>query len=331
MTILETGVYRNKYFTITGIKANVPRMQTYISHGEHKADHTCYGVSYTRDQVSYEYSYERSTATILIQDIHLETTTGLNPKKSTIDVVLPGNLQLPITDKEATSPIFGTIAWNLPELGCSTSQMSHDHLEIFQGLVTIHKKLDSDAKNPYGDALITHYAHAKAPDQISFGFSIRQEVEICDIQAYQTNEPDIQIIFLDTFDRPYDFATNIELTRPHLINAKTTATGMHIKNAFNGEETAMQLYYANCNTETKTIRNLQNILRHADISTSLAPYFGRGYQAIPSGSVAHIIKCTAIDAAIDQARQGCTAQLPVVIYDGDQKKINGTRYADAVT
>ena len=176
-----------------------------------------------------------------------------------------------------------------------------------------------------------HYADSRAPDQISFGFSIRQEVEICDINAYQTNEPDIQIIFLDAYDRPYDFATDVELTRPHLINAKTTATGMHIKNAFNGEETAMQLYSTNCKTEIKTIRNLQNILRHATISTSLEPYFGRGYQAIPLGSVVHIIKCTALDAAVDQARDECTAQLPVTLYDGNMNKLNGTRYADAVT
>ena len=173
-----------------------------------------------------------------------------------MDVVLPGNLQLPITDKEAMSPIFGTIAWELPDLGCSASQMSNDHLEIFQGVVTVHKKLEADSKNPYKDALVTHYADSRAPNQISFGFSIRQEVEICEIAAYQTNQPDIQIIFLDAFKRPYDFATDVELTRPHLINAKTKATGMHIKNAFNGEQTAMELYNANCKTEIKTIRNL---------------------------------------------------------------------------
>ena len=34
---------------------------------------------------------------------------------------------------------------------------------------------------------------------------------------------------------------------------------------------------------------------------------------------------------MDQSREECTAQLPVTLYDGNQKKINGTRYADAVT
>ena len=106
---------------------------------------------------------------------------------------------------------------------------------------------------------------------------------------------------------------------------------MHIKNVFNGENTAKELYDVNCMTEIKTIRNLQNILRHATISTSLLPYFGRGYQAIPSGSVVHIIKCTALDAAIDQSRSECTFQFPVTIYDGNMEKVNGTRYADAVT
>ena len=96
---------------------------------------------------------------------------------------------------------------------------------------------------------------------------------------------------------------------------------MHIKNAFNSEQTAMELYNANCKTEIKTIRNLQNILKHATISTSLLPYFPRGYQAIPSGSVVHIIKCTALDAAVDQSREECTAQLPVTLYDGNQKRM----------
>ena len=109
MDILKTGTFHNKFFTITGIKANVPRMVTYLSKGEQKKQGTCYGVDYIRDDVAYKQSYERSTATILIQEIFLETTTGLTPKKSAVDVVLPGNLQLPITDKEAMSPIFGTI------------------------------------------------------------------------------------------------------------------------------------------------------------------------------------------------------------------------------
>ena len=45
----------------------------------------------------------------------------------------------------------------------------------------------------------------------------------------------------------------------------------------------------------------------------------------------HIIKCTALDAAIDQSRSECTSQIPVTIYDGKMQKINGTRYADTVT
>ena len=45
----------------------------------------------------------------------------------------------------------------------------------------------------------------------------------------------------------------------------------------------------------------------------------------------HIIKCTALDGAIDQSRDECTSQLPVTIYDGNMEKVNGTRYANAVT
>ena len=108
MDILRTGTYHNKYFTISGIEANKPRMTTYISKGDRNSYGTCHGVNYMRDDVAYESAYKRSTATILIQEIHLETTTGLTPKKSPVDVELPGNLQLPITDKEAMSPISGS-------------------------------------------------------------------------------------------------------------------------------------------------------------------------------------------------------------------------------
>ena len=306
-------------------------MTTYISKGDRDDYGTCHGVNYNRNNIEYEYSYERSTATILVQEIHLETTTGLAPRKSPIDVVLPNNLQLPITDEEPVSPLFGTIAWEVPELGCTAQQMSNEHIEIFNGVVTVHKKLDVEGKSMYQDALVTHYADSRSPDQISFGFSIRHEVEICEIKAYQSNDPDISIIFLDRFDRPFDFAKDAELIRPHLTNAKTIATGMHIKNAFNSEQTAKELYDANCKAEIKTIRNLQNILRQATISTSLLPYFGKGYQAVPSGSVVHIIKCTALDASIDQSRDECTSLLPVTLYDSNMEKINGTRYADAVT
>ena len=135
-------------------------------------------------------------------------------------------------------------------------------------MVTIYKKTDVDTNNVYRDALVTHYADARSPDPLSFGFSLRQPVQICDIKAFQSNDLEISIIFLNQFERKFEFAKDAELIRPHLTNAKTTATGMHINSAFNNEDTAEQLYNANCLTETKTIRNLQNILRTATISTS---------------------------------------------------------------
>ena len=87
----------------------------------------------------------------------------------------------------------------------------------------------------------------------------------------------------------------------------------------------------NCKTKTKTIRNLQNILRKATILTLLEPYFGRGFMAVPSGSVVHVIQCTALDTVIDQSRDECKSQLPISLHNHEGNKINGTRYADANT
>ena len=63
-------------------------------------------------------------------------------------------------------------------------QLSNEHVEMFEGLVTIYKKTDVDTNNVYKDALVTHYADARSPDPISFGFSLRQPATICDIRAY---------------------------------------------------------------------------------------------------------------------------------------------------
>ena len=59
MEVLKTGTYHNEFFTVTGIKANVPRMVTYLSKGERKKQGTCYGVNYVRGDVAYKQAYER--------------------------------------------------------------------------------------------------------------------------------------------------------------------------------------------------------------------------------------------------------------------------------
>ena len=328
--MLKTGSFTNPYFNITGIKPNVRTITTYISKGERHKYGSCRGVNFIRNFKNYEYSYERSTAEVLVQTINLATTTGLTDESPT-DVMLPNNLQLPVTKQEAMSPLWGTIAWEQPELGCSKSELSTNHIEMFTGIVQINKKRENNGTNKYTEALVTHYSDARAPDQISFGFSLRRAITLCGVKAFSTNEPDVSIIFLDTYDRPHQFAKDADLIRPHLTNARAVATGMHFKTNENAHLTARELYDANCVTETKTIRNLQNILRSADISTSLEPYFGRGHLAIPSGSVVHIVKCKALDAAVDQSRDECTSQLPVILRNSNNEQINTTRYADANT
>ena len=216
-------------------------------------------------------------------------------------------------------------------MGCSETELSNEHIELFEGIVQVYKRKEVKGNNKYAEALLSHYSDARAPDQISFGFSLRHAVELCGVNAFSTNQPDVSVIFLDTFDRKHKFAEDADLIRPHLTNARAVATGMHIKTNENAHLTARQFYDAQCLTETKTIRNLQNILRTADLSTSLMPYFGRGYLAIPSGSVVHIVKCKALDAAVDQSRDECTSQLPVSLYNSKNEKINSTRYADANT
>ena len=126
LAILKTGTYSNKFFNVTGVKPNVKTIETYISKGTRHKYGSCKGVNFIRNSREYEYSYERSTAEVLVQEINLRTTTGLTEESPT-DVILPNNLQLAVTKKEALSPLFGTIAWQPPKLGCSTAELSNAH------------------------------------------------------------------------------------------------------------------------------------------------------------------------------------------------------------
>ena len=139
LSILETGVYQNEYFTITGIKPNKMTIKTYISKGDRNKYGTCRSVNYVRNGHQYEYSYERSTAQIMVEEISLRTTTGLTPESPT-DIILPNNLQLPVTAKEAMSPLFGTIAWEEPELGCSDTSCLTSMLKCLKDWSQFTKK-----------------------------------------------------------------------------------------------------------------------------------------------------------------------------------------------
>ena len=199
-------------------------MTTYISKGYHGKYGRCQGITYSRNDQEYEYSYERCKATILVDDYNLKTATGLTPESS-IDVLLPNKVQLPVSKKVVMHPSYRTITWEAPDIGCSKTELSDEHVEMFKGHVNVYKKPKVDSNNKYKDALITHFAKARSPYPLSFGFSLWQPVTICGIQAHQTKNQDISIIFLDQFQKPYQFA---ELIRPCLTNTRTVATGMHI-------------------------------------------------------------------------------------------------------
>ena len=98
-------------------------------------------------------------------------------------------------------PLYGTITWEEPDIKCLKTELSNEHLKMFEGLVNLYRKSKVDSNNDYKDALITHFADARTPDPLSCGFSLRQPVMICGIQAHQTNNPDIRIIFLDQFQK----------------------------------------------------------------------------------------------------------------------------------
>ena len=135
-------------------------------------------------------------------DFNLKTATGLT-KESSVDVLLQNNVQLLITKQEAIHPSYWTIAWEAPDTGCSKNELSNEHLEMYLGHVNLYKKTNVDGNNHLKDALVTHFADARSPESLSFGFSLRQPaVLICEIQAHQTNDPNVSIIYLINSKNP---------------------------------------------------------------------------------------------------------------------------------
>ena len=65
---------------------------------------------------------------------------------------------------------------------------------------------------------------------------------------------------------------------------------------------------------------LQNI-RASDSADILAPLFGKGHMTLKSGSVAHIIECTAVDVQIDLQYKKCAEDIPVLKPVGNESAI----------
>ena len=108
----------NEFFMIYKIKLNKLAMMTYISKRIRGKYGKCRGVTYVRNDETHKYSYDPSTATILVQDFNLKTPTGLTPE-SEADVLLPNNVQIPVTKEESMHPSYGTIALEEPTISCS--------------------------------------------------------------------------------------------------------------------------------------------------------------------------------------------------------------------
>ena len=112
----------------------------------------------------------------------------------------------------------------------------------------------------------------------------------------------------------------------------TSQTGLyHISTNLEIQRIAKKLYHANCATEAKSIRNWQNIITMSNEGASLKPYFDDGYVAVKGGVAIHILKCDAIQASVDFEREGCFAELPIKIPDGNGSFKNGTYWAHPVT
>ncbi|MEE2954775.1 MAG: hypothetical protein VX780_01445 [Pseudomonadota bacterium] len=132
-------------------------------------------------------------------------------------------------------------------------------------------------------------------------------------------------------DKPLNLNPLTVLPNP-AITQLTSQTGLyHISTNLEIQRVAKKLYQANCKTESKAIRNWQSIIAVSSEGASLKPYFSDGYVAVKAGVAIHVLKCEAIQATVDFEREGCFAELPIKIKNGNGTFKNESFWAHPVT
>ena len=116
------------------------------------------------------------------------------------------------------------------------------------------------------------------------------------------------------------------------ITQLTSQSGLyHISSNLELQRVAELLYQANCQTESKAIRNWQHVLAMSNSGMTLEPYFDKGYTAVKAGAAIHVLQCEAIHADVDFDRKGCFNEIPLRIKGQDDKYLNGTYWAHPIS
>ena len=144
--------------------------------------------------------------------------------------------------------------------------------------------------------------------------------------------PDTIIVFLEhEGEQGFQVDTMTMLPNPAITQLTSQAGLYHISTNLEIQRVAEQLYFHNCETEAKSIKNWQNVLAKAQEGMSLKPYFDDGYMAVPAATAVHILKCDTLEAYVDFDKVGCFSELPLKLKNADGTFSNESFWAHPIS
>ena len=185
------GVYYNKWFNLTNIQVNIPKLHSYISKGVYTKGGSCTGKTFERNGQEHTQHFERTYITLAVTSHSLRTETGILSTKG-FDVILPHNIRMPVEKNEFTDNRMGIMVWADGQSKCEPNTgFTNQFVELFQGDVDLHLKKDSSVKTKYNNALVTVYNEKRDLNAlpVTFGYSVRYKTTVCNKIVYQTNGP----------------------------------------------------------------------------------------------------------------------------------------------
>ena len=331
-TIITTGRFHHKEFTMENINPNFQKTHHYYSKGHRLPTGECSGVQFSRHGKIYKKSYEHTIVTMEINQMALRIEPS-HIHQHTDDAILPFGFREPARHQNATNPILGMVIWDYNPPGCPIhGEAIRGYQSIYKGKVDVKLKTTATVDDQYDGALLSatnkRVQTSKVPQ--SFALAIHANISLCGQLAYSTNIEEIVVIFLKHGQEGIKTNETFGLNQPHLMTYKSQVTAQFINSNQRIDSMAERMYQSQCATEIKTIRNFLRIAS-ATIFPSLHPHFGDGYTAVKGGAVIHVIKCKAVKVAVDTTREGCFEELPITKPAKDKKTANQTLWAHPIT
>ena len=330
--IIKTGTFNDEEFNVTGIKVNIPKSKTFYSHGDRQLTGYCVGSTFTRNDIIYTKSFERTDVTISVNQLNLQVEPSLIEADSE-DVLLPFGIRWPARHQYFIDPRIGTIIWTYNRPSCPQFGQSAEGFQtIYQGPADVSIRTGAKFQERFQGALfsvkIDKPKDATIPQ--NFALATHTNSSICGRLAWNTNVENVMIVILGYGETGIITNKKYGLSRPHLLDFKSQVTAQYLDSHHRIEDVAERLYMTQCKTEEKAIRNFQAILTTTNFP-SLRPYFPEGFTAIPAAAAIHVIKCPSIPVAIDATREGCFEELPVVKLTPEGTPLNGSFWSHPVT